>query len=229
MRKVLLLSLAIFTITSCSTEVNETVTSQPSVENKTIMAREASNNPYGEDLSGYPVLSVEDYPLTKDEEAGTNEAMGNGTTSRCKITSHVVSSYSGNHYYHANCSGTHWIIAWSPRSGWSEPWQEFPRDTDIWHKTSTARGSVSPEQQEAINIVQAEQKIALETKTDITASRRAVQCHTSYLNTHAGHACVSINGQLFNVSWTDLVTVGGISDMLPEPEYTATPVRSCGC
>ena len=210
---------------SCATDSTDVVSQETKVNNSSIVKREGSTQYPAEDLVDIKVLSTTESPLSTEQEDGVAKALG----FRCKVTDHFTGVNTGTQWFHVVCGTTHWIIACYPNGTWGEPWVETPYDTHIWHKssgkTSARTTEVTEEQQEAIDIIVKDVELKGSNETG------RITCHTSYANTHEGHACVTLsNGHVYDVSWTDLVVYApGHLGFADSPTYSAVPVKSCNC
>lgn len=228
MRNLFLLVLTAMSIISCNHEQDQLTESVNPAQVKNISAAREADDPYKGDGVNPKILSTVDYPLNQQQTDGIAKAMGSGG---CRTTDYFVGANTGTEWYHVVCSGTHYIIAYYPNTGtWGQPWIETAYDTGIWHghKKSARETDQKAEMEEASKIVQESRNRYLATKDESSTSSR-INCHTSFANSHQGHACVTVNGNLYNVGWSDLGMMGTVSYIMDEPVYTSVPVRSCSC
>lgn len=129
MKKILVAILFAVTLTACSTESNEVITSNK-LENVNPVANKSVSNEYDEgDLKDVRILNVKDFPISQEE----TDAISTATSSRCVTTDHFVGVNTGTHWYHVSCGGSHYIIAYYPDYGWGNPRPETGYDSGIWH------------------------------------------------------------------------------------------------
>lgn len=115
---------------SCSDRDNFEKSTLPNENKSTKMANREAYDIYELHGESPKILNVKDFPLSDFETEGIANAM---QSRACVTTDHFVGNTNGAHYYHVTCGTSHWVVAWSPRNGWSQPWQETATDQTVWH------------------------------------------------------------------------------------------------
>ncbi len=105
-------------------------------------------------------------------------------------------------------------------------------------KTTAREGAtLTPEEEkanieESIAFVKQERQDFVDGKTNYnSSSRRSIQCHTNYL-ADSGHACVFLNGYMYNVTWSTQAVPDYSTNptvLVPTEVWTSESVHSCRC
>jgi hypothetical protein len=87
--------------------------------------------------------------------------------------------------------------------------------------------------QDVMETVKLNRESELKGTGPVTGRRSTINCHTNY-NSGWGHACVFLNGYMYNVTWTqvnDTAWVNGNYVVYPDThtEYSSVSVHSCNC